>query len=100
MRLGLRISPAAEFETEQAKEYYAAESPGFDLKLADSLEHTFARIIDTPLAFPVVFGTEVRMASVQRFPFLIFFAVREDYVWVYSVFHNSRNPIVWRGRIG
>ena len=100
MKLGLRISPAAEDEVEQAKEYYASESPGLDMDLAESLDYTFARIVETPLAFPVVFGSEVRRALINRFPFSIFYAVRKDHIWVYSIFHHSRNPLVWRGRVG
>ncbi len=98
MKLSLRISPAAQDEAEQAGEYYSAESPGLDLKLAEALNNSFARIVETPLAFPIVFGSEVRRAYVKRFPFSIFFAVREDHIWVYSIFHHSRNPIIWRRR--
>ena len=100
MKLDLRITPAAEDETKEAKEYYAFESPGLDLVLADCLDHTFARILETPLAFPIVFASDIRQAPVRRFPFSIFFAVREEHIWVYSVFHNSRNPMIWRGRLG
>lgn len=98
MKLSLRISPAAQDEAEQASEYYAAESPGLDLKLAEALDHAFARIVGEPLAFPIVFGSEVRRAHVKRFPFSIFFTVREDHIWAYSIFHHSRNPMIWRGR--
>jgi len=99
MNLKLRISPAAEVDAEEASDYYSIESPGLDRLFIAEIHRTLARIVVTPLAFPVIFGSEIRSVQVDRFPFSILFSLRKDHVWVFSVFHNSRNPMIWRGRI-
>ncbi|MBC7898914.1 MAG: type II toxin-antitoxin system RelE/ParE family toxin [Saprospiraceae bacterium] len=69
-------------------------------KFVSSVEKTLVDLSRTPLAYPVVYGSEVHRATVKRFPYSIFFTVEKELVIVLSIFHDSRNPIIWRGRIG
>ncbi len=52
-----------------------------------------------PLAYPVVHQYDVRRALTQKFPYSIIFTVEEQSIFVIAVFHSSRDPMIWKGRI-
>jgi len=100
MKRTLEIRPAAKREFDEASDWYRDEDPVLRDKFVSSVEKALDDISRTPLVFPVVFGSAVHRATIKRFPYSIFFAVAHDLVVVLSIFHDSRNPIIWRGRIG
>jgi plasmid stabilization system protein ParE len=61
------------------------------------VEATLARIERQPGAFPVVHGNTHR-ALVRRFPFGIFYVVRDADVAITAIMHCSRHPRRWRTR--
>jgi len=93
------IRPAAEVEFDEAADRYRLE----DKSLCDRFVHTvdicISKITERPFSFPVVEGSHVRRAIVERFPFAVYFILDETHVVILSIFHTSRNPIIWRGRI-
>lgn len=99
MKRELRISSAAEVDVAESWDYYRIEEPGLESEFIRCVEKGYSRVVDTPFTFPLVFSTSVRRAVIDRFPFAIIFSVRDDHIFVYSVFHSSRNPIIWQGRI-
>jgi plasmid stabilization system protein ParE len=54
---------------------------------------------ERPLSFSIISGTEVRRVLVKDFPYSVIYRLESDRVFIFSIFHQSRNPIVWRGRI-
>jgi plasmid stabilization system protein ParE len=41
---------------------------------------------------------DVRRALVRRFPYSIYYRFRADRIVVLAVFHNKRDPKVWKAR--
>lgn len=99
MTRSIEFRPEARVDFDEAADWYEDQSEGLRAKFVLSVDETLARIENSPLAFPVVEGTMIRRAIVNRFPYAILFAVVGDKIAIYSVFHMSRNPIIWRGRI-
>jgi toxin ParE1/3/4 len=97
--VALRLSPGATAEFDEAADWYLTEDPDLMAQFVEAINRSLARIVASPFSFPVVAGTQVRRATVKRFSYIILFSVRPDHTWVYSIFHTSRNPIIWRGRI-
>jgi plasmid stabilization system protein ParE len=95
----IRFNPGATADFDEAADWYCAEDPDLKPQFIEAVNKNFARILSSPLSFPIVSGTQVRQAPVKRFPYVILFSIRPDYIWVYSIFHARRNPITWRGRI-
>ena len=56
------------------------------------------RIENNPYQFPKI-EKEARKASLKRFPFAVLFVVENNLINVFSIFHFSRNPSVWKKRI-
>jgi plasmid stabilization system protein ParE len=90
---------AAEFEAAEAVEWYENEaSLGSDLR--EQIEISIDRIAENPIAFPVIYRSNVRRVLTHRFPYSIIYREEDDdTVLIIAVFHHSRNPIIWKGRI-
>ena len=99
--MGRRVSflPAAEIEAADAIDWYGEKQIGLGDSFLKALEDAIAAIQRDPLAFPVVLGSSVRRALTQRFPYSIIYTVTGEEILIIAVFHSSRNPIIWRGRV-
>jgi plasmid stabilization system protein ParE len=97
--LEYNILPAAEKEATDAFDWYESEREGLGSSFRDEVKLALDRILQNPNQFQVCYGTNVRRARVQRFPYWIYFTDTATSVLVLSIFHDSRNPIIWKGRI-
>jgi plasmid stabilization system protein ParE len=62
------------------------------------VDETVARIVKNPRVFPVVLN-DIRRAIVKRFPYAIYYEIRENELLVLAIFHSKRDPQQWRLRI-
>ena len=99
MRFVLEFRPDARIEFDDAADWYENHRAGLRSDFVHAIHDALGRIKKAPLTFPVVEGTFVRRAVVNQFPYSIFFSLNEEVVVVFAVFHHSRNPMIWRGRV-
>ena len=71
--------------------WYEKRKDGLGEKFLVELDEVYNSILSNPLTFPV-FHKNFRRALMSKFPFAIFFRVKEERVLIYSVFHTHRNP--------
>jgi toxin ParE1/3/4 len=95
----VKVLPDADHEANEAVVWYEERVEGLGGRFRESIEYTVLAIMENTLAFPVVEGTRIRRALVEGFPYIVLFTIEEDFVLVISVFHTSRNPMIWRGRL-
>jgi len=95
----LVIEPGARTELFAAADFYEGCCPGLGRVFTDSIEKAFADIRARPLSFPAYKATGVRRCLAHRFPYLIFYLVRREDVWVVAVAHASREPDYWKNRL-
>ena len=87
----------ARHELDEAGDWYEKKHTGLGLEFFTAIEHLLNLIASNPEQFPVLFrGT--RKAVTQRFPYCVYFRVRNQQVVVIAVFHSSRNPSIWQNR--
>ena len=98
MKSTYEIRPAAEHEYDEAADWYKNEDPSVRDGFVMSVDATISKMIKAPLMFPVVGKTKVRRAIVHGFPYSIFFMLVRNHIVILSIFHNSRNPMIWRNR--
>jgi plasmid stabilization system protein ParE len=98
--LPLILHEAALDEMGEAITWYESKEHGLGTALRESIEHAFAKIQRDPSSHQVVEGSGIRRRLIERFPFSIIYVIfDEDHIFIISVFHTSRNPIIWRGRL-
>lgn len=93
------ISPEAEEELMLSKEFYERKREGLGKEFVNEVDSTIIRITDNPEQFPKTKRKSVRKANINRFPFGVYFAVKDILINILAVFHNSRNPKKLRGRL-
>ena len=100
MKRRLEIRPVARDEFDDASDWYLRENLVIRDEFIEKVGRDLSSIAARPLAFPIVFGSSIRQAVLQKFPYSIFFTVDDSLIVVLAIFHNSRDPHIWRGRAG
>jgi toxin ParE1/3/4 len=95
----IRFSSDADAELAEARQWYAHQREDLDLEFMDSVDEALTHVVRNPHLYPIVYRN-LRRAVVRRFPFAIFFDVREDEIQVIAVFHSRRDPEAWQSRVG
>jgi len=93
----VRILPEAEEELRLAATNYDTQQPGLGRALIVEIRRAYQRIIELPLAARVERG-EIRIRSVVRFPYRIYYRVRDEQIVIVAVGHRRRRPGFWHGR--
>jgi plasmid stabilization system protein ParE len=92
--LPLTLRPRAEADLDDAFRWYEARLPGLGEAFLRSADACFARIQRHPAAF-IEAHPRVRRASLRRFPYGVFYVIREDRIDVLAVYHARRRPRVF-----
>lgn len=98
MKRSIRLRREAQKEYDEAAEWYEDRRKGLGLRYLFALQKMLHRIIESPDSFPVVFE-DVREAVMRKWPYAIYFQVKDEYVLVLAIFHASREPIQWQNRV-
>jgi toxin ParE1/3/4 len=92
------IEPEAEQDISDAHDWYERQRTGLGDDFELCIEASLCAIAERPKSFPTV-RKNARRTLVHRFPYLILFIERTDYIAVVGVFHTSRNPKRWNARL-
>lgn len=98
MNLPIVLRAETEAEFDEAFDWYEAQREGLGPTYAAEVQRVFDRIAANPLIHRIVL-TDIRIAVVRRFPSFVFHRPHSDRVEVPAMFHTSRDPSVWQGRI-
>ena len=97
MTLRIVFRRAAKSEYEDAAVRYNEQRPGLGEEFAIEIEDAVAKAASAPERYPVVFG-DIRRTVARRFPYSIYFRIRNEFMVVLAVFHGRRNPVIWQRR--
>jgi len=92
------VRPEAAREVQDAFDWYEEKSEGLGLEFLRSAEACLAGVKRSPLAFPIV-HEQVHRAFLRKFPYTLFYIVKEESIIVLACFHAKRNPIDWMRRV-
>jgi plasmid stabilization system protein ParE len=91
------VRPEAAREIQEAFDWYEERSEGLGLEFLRAADACLSVVRRNPEAFPVV-HEQVRRALLRRFPYTLFYAVREGTISVIACFHIKRSPADWQRR--
>ena len=97
MTYRVRLREEAEHDLEEAASWYESQLSGLGHHFLDNVELALTAIKQNPFSYPVVHRGTHR-ALISRFPFAVFYVVRESEIAVIAVMHGSRNPSLWKCR--
>jgi toxin ParE1/3/4 len=96
----IRILEEAEEELTSAALWYEKERAGLGEELLAEADRALTAIFETPLAWQTAPGSKgARRFVLKRFPFVVYYFLRSDDIWIIAFAHTSRQPGYWHHRI-
>jgi plasmid stabilization system protein ParE len=89
----VRLDPRAVGDLDEIRAYLVERSPGGAERVRQHIAETLERIGDFPFLGRETNEPGVRVLSLTRYPYLIFYAVLSDTVAVLHVRHGAREPL-------
>lgn len=98
MNLPIAYRRKARVEYDAAFNRYEWQRPGLGVRFVAAIDKRLGVIAADPLRYAVVYK-DVREADVVGFKkYRIYYIAEPARILVLSVFHTSRNPLVWKRR--
>ncbi len=97
MNRSLRFLPEVANEVREARFWYESQRSGLGDEFLAQLNDSLIQIQDRPLSSPLV-TKAIRRAILRRFPYCIYFVIREHDLVVLAILHGRRKPGTWKQR--
>ena len=97
MKYRIVLTPDARADIGSAVHWYQGKDPDAAFRFLLETQATINRIKQYPKSFPFVRGA-LRRAVLDRFPFSIYFYLKNEIVSVIAVVHQRRRDITWLSR--
>ena len=94
----IRFGEHASSDLDAIYAYYEVVRSGLGDDFVDEIEGLLRGVESFPRAAPSV-GKGVRVVRSRRFPYGVYYQVKEDEAVVIGIIHFSRRPGIWRKRI-
>lgn len=94
MAYRLKFSSRAVRELGEAYDWYEAQSQGLGSEFELAFELQLKRLEQVPHLYAEILPG-VRRTLLPRFPYSVFYVLRNDLVHVLAVIHNARHPKRW-----
>jgi len=93
----LIIKPLAEIDAKEAMLWYNDKLEGLGREFLLSLDAKINAIQRNPKQFPIKYKN-IRRALIDRFPYGIFYIVKNNTIYILAIIHTKRNPTTWKKR--
>ena len=90
----LRLTAPAARDLDEIIGYYVSAAPLQASRFADEIERVFARLGEHPRSSQATDMPSIRRATVNRFPYAVFYTIEASEAIVLHIRHASRRP--WR----
>lgn len=94
----LVILEFAEKDIIESYNFYKSQSTKLGNAFKESLDYSLQNLLENPIVYPIEFKL-VRKFVINIFPFNIFYINEENTVYILAVFHQKRNPDIWKKRV-
>lgn len=98
MAIELIIAPEVKVDVSEAYQWYERQRFGLGEEFLSCLDASVQKICRSPEMYAKVYEN-YRRGMLRRFPYAVFYEYVGSRVYVYSVFHTSKNPKKWRERL-
>lgn len=85
-------------EFREAAHYYDDQVDHLGDRFAGQIEASAARILINPL-MPRCFFRECRKVKADKFPYMVIYRVKGEWLQIIAVMHTSRHPGYWKSRL-
>lgn len=97
MKYELIIHSCAESEISDAALWYEKQRRGLGSEFLQCIDAALESIQRAPNLYTNIYKN-VRRALIKRFPYSIFYILENGKIVIIAVFHEKRNPNIWKAR--
>lgn len=91
--------PFAQQELVDAAAFYEEQLIDLGMEFLSVVEQSIDNIEENPKAYPLSHPhLEIRRCVMKRFPFLVYFRLKEEAIEIFAVAHQSKQPDYWLKR--
>ena len=94
----VRLLPEAEEELRGAAKFYETEQSGLGRALLQEVRRALRFIAEHPRAARIE-RAEIRVRTIARFPYRVYYRARPDEILLVAIGHRHRRPGYWRSRV-
>src|SRR3989442_1346567 len=87
----------AEFELNDAADYYESKEPGLGPTFIRTVQQAVRQITQYPESAPII-RANARRKVVTGFPYNIIYTMEADRIRILAIAPQRRRPLYWRGR--
>jgi plasmid stabilization system protein ParE len=98
MTVELIFASEAQEDLAEAYRWYEDRRSGLGEEFLACVDASIQTMCRIPELHPII-HENYRRALVRRFPYAVFYEYFEGQIFVYSIFHTSRDPQKWRNRL-
>ena len=97
MTLAVAFRSAARSEFDDAAFRYESIRAGLGGAFVAAISQAVSLAAAHPLRYPVMHRS-IRRVRAKQFPYSVFYVAEARRIVILSVFHSSRNPLIWQQR--
>jgi toxin ParE1/3/4 len=94
----LRLRSIAETDAAEAIRWYTEQKPDLASRFLEALSGTLGNVERNPRLYPAVNGEMRRALFPKPFPYMVLYRIDGDWISVYAVLHQARDPDRWKRR--
>lgn len=88
------VRPEAAHQIQEAFDWYEERNEGLEVEFLRAADACLSSAQRNPAAYPLV-HQQVPRALLRKFPYALFYVVREETIVVIACFHIKRSPADW-----
>jgi len=81
----------AKLEFDEAISYYENESEGLGVRFKKEIRSSIDMLLQFPKLYPLV-TDDIRKCVAHTFPYTIFYAYREETIYIYAIANHFKEP--------
>ena len=94
----LQFKPEVYNDIKVAYDWYESQRIGLGEDFLLTLEESYSKITRTPKVYQLIYKT-VRRKLLRRFPYGVFFVLKDDEIIIIAIMHTRRKPSDWNERV-
>ena len=94
----LKFKPEVYNDIKVAYDWYESQRIGLGEDFLLTLEESYSKITRTPKVYQLIYKT-VRRKLLRRFPYGVFFVLKDDEIIIIAIMHTRRKPSDWNERV-
>ena len=95
--MNVEFSPSAKKEFDFSIAYYEDEALGLGKRFKKEIRTSIDMIIQFPTLYPIV-TDDIRKCVTHTFPYTIYYAYRNQVIYVYALANHHQNPSTYMSR--